>query len=137
MHLFVLLNVQTKQCCVYYVQYLIFCCSCGQVVGAVSFYGGCSSLYASLLALVPLVVFIVFVLFVIYRTVGQDGPLMWRRNSVRRSAVQYKKVYKSSYFVRRNAAAAVVDAVFARGYWLERVDVEVDKTLMVCPWNSP
>ena len=102
------------------------------MIGAAAFSGGCNSLYAAFLALAPLLVFIIFIIFVIRRSIGPDGPLLWQPSSLRQAVSRLKTTWHSGHLVRRDASAAVLEAIAARGCWVERVDTVIDRELTVC-----
>ncbi len=114
----------------------VLLCSCGQVVGAAAYYGGCGSLYAAVASFFPLLVFIVFILYAVATTVGPSGLMMWRPSSVKLALARMRTVWGGSHLVRQKAVAAVLEAASAQGYWIQRHETELGWSVSVGQINS-
>ncbi len=110
---------------------LCWLCSCGQVVGAAAYYGTCGSLYATVTSLLPLLAFILFVVYAVAATVGPSGLLMWRQSSVKLALARMRTVWGGSHLVRQKAVAAVLEAASSQGYWIQRLETELDWSVSV------
>ncbi len=111
--------------------FLCFACSCGQVVGAAAYYGGCGSMYAAVASFFPLLAFLGFVCYAIAASVGPSGLMVWQPSSVKLALARMRTVWGGSHLVRQKAVAAVFEAASSQGYWMQRLETELDWSVSV------